>query len=348
MSSPIKTARLALRMIRGGYVSARKISNLLRCCLHALTGDALSTGFPPVHAVDPSASCNLRCLVCPAGNADPDPRLRMAMEDYTRFTDEVSHAAIAFFLYVIGEPFMNRRLADMVRYAHAKRIYTVVSTNGHFIRSVDYAKELVSSGLDDLIFSISGLTQETCARYHRGGSIEKVKQGIRNLARAKKELGAGNPWVTVRYIEFDYNAQERSPAERYFRALGADAFEWRRGRTRYDTASMPDQSPDRMGQYRARFLPKSQPRAKRRGQCLWPWFISVVNWDGSLAVCTQYPWIEKETDSNCLGNVFGEERFKKVWQGPRARDFRRRAHSGNGLPPFCRGCTRGVGFGDET
>jgi MoaA/NifB/PqqE/SkfB family radical SAM enzyme len=272
----------------------------------------------------------------------------MSMEEYTRFTDEVAPTAIAFFLYVIGEPFMNRHLPDMIRHAHESRIFTVVSTNGHFIGSVDHAREVVKSGLDELIVSISGLDQETYALYHRGGRIEKVKQGIRNLALAKKELGARNPWITVRYLEFGYNGHERGPAERAFRDLGADAFESRPGRSTYDTVSMPDQPSERMGRYRDRFLSRTRPRARRRRPCRWPWLISVVNWDGSLAVCTQYPWIRDEADPNCIGNVFAEGGFRKVWQGSRARAFRKRAHTGIGLPPFCAGCTRGVGFGDNT
>jgi len=335
-------------MFRGGYVTPGKLANIFRCACHAVEGKVNSTGYPPVYTIDPSASCNLGCFVCPAGNARPDPRLKMPMDAFVRLTDEVAPKALAFFLYVIGEPFMNKRLPDMIAYAHRKRIYTIVSTNGHFLPTVAHAERLVSSGLDDLIVSISGLNQETYARYHRRGDVERVKRNIRNLVAAKRKCKSARPWITVRYIQFDYNRHEREPARRYFRDLGVNAFDWRHGRERYAVESMPDRLPDVVAQYEERYLGARHATQGRGKRCFWPWFISVVNCDGSVAVCCQYPWIERESDPNCMGNAFTEKGFNGVWEGHRMQRFRRAAHSGKGLPHFCRECIRGLSYGDET
>ena len=55
----------------------------------------------------------------------------------------------------------------MVSYAPAKGIYTATSTNGHFLTD-EMAKKTVESGLDRLIISIDGTTQEVYEQYRSG------------------------------------------------------------------------------------------------------------------------------------------------------------------------------------
>ena len=55
-----------------------------------------------------------------------------------------------------GEPFINKNILEFIKYAKSKGVLTQTSTNGHFIRDAAAAEALVSSGLDQIIFSIDG------------------------------------------------------------------------------------------------------------------------------------------------------------------------------------------------
>jgi MoaA/NifB/PqqE/SkfB family radical SAM enzyme len=339
---------LGLRLLKGHYVTPRKIGNFIQCLMHPFLGNVVSSGIPPVLVVDPAGSCNLSCFACPVGNTPPVPRNEMALEDFKKLVDETASQALMIFLYVIGEPFINRELTGMISYAHSKRLYTVVSTNGHFLGSSDKAERLIGSGLDELIITISGITQETYAKYHRNGKIDLVLTGIGNVAAAKERLEASNPKVTVRYIKFAYNSDEIPAARARTLELGADVFSARLGRVSAQEDIMPEGLKDVYLKYKEEYIVSQEQQDGKRRRCLWPWMIGVVNWDGSVPICTQYPWIKDEKEANCLGNVFKEGGFRAVWQGRRAQAFRRKVLKAKTLPEFCRTCTRDVGFGDET
>ncbi|MGK4422530.1 radical SAM protein, partial [Klebsiella pneumoniae] len=75
----------------------------------------------------------------------------------------------------------------MVKYAHDKRIYTATSTNAHYLTD-EKAKQTVESGLDRLIISIDGTTQDVYQQYRVGGKLDKVLEGVKNIVKWKKEL----------------------------------------------------------------------------------------------------------------------------------------------------------------
>ena len=62
------------------------------------------------------------------------------------------------------------------------------------------AKETVESGLDRIIVSIDGTTQEVYEQYRRNGKLEKVIEGAKNLMKWKKELGSSTPHVIFQFL----------------------------------------------------------------------------------------------------------------------------------------------------
>ena len=69
-------------------------------------------------------------------------------EDFFRkVIDEMHQKLIYLIFYFQGEPYINPKFLEMVRYAHQKGIYTITSTNGHFLHP-ENARKTVESGLD--------------------------------------------------------------------------------------------------------------------------------------------------------------------------------------------------------
>ena len=77
----------------------------------------------------------------------------------------------------------------MVSYAHKKGIYTITSTDGHFLNK-ENARQTVLSGLDRLIISVDGTTQETYEQYRKEGQLEVVLEGAKNVVEMKRQLQA--------------------------------------------------------------------------------------------------------------------------------------------------------------
>jgi MoaA/NifB/PqqE/SkfB family radical SAM enzyme len=87
----------------------------------------------------------------------------------------------------------------MVKYAHDKGIYTATSTNAHYLTD-EKAKKTVESGLDRLIISIDGTTQDVYQQYRVGGNLDKVLEGARNIVKWKKALKSKTPFVFFQFL----------------------------------------------------------------------------------------------------------------------------------------------------
>ena len=127
-----------------------------------------------------------------------------------------------------GEPFLNPHAYDMIRYAHEAGIKVVSSTNGHIFASEGHAREAVESGLDVLVFSVDGISQETYQRYRAKGRLEVVLEGIRRVVAEKRRLGSRTPVVNLRFIVMKHSEHEIPRLEEYARSLGVDVLTLRK------------------------------------------------------------------------------------------------------------------------
>ena len=118
-------------------------------------------GYPTSIGFEPTTSCNLRCPECPSGlRAFTRPTGMLGESIFHKTIDEIAKELIYLTFYFQGEPYLNPNFLDMVKYASDKGIYTSTSTNAHYLTEAN-AKKTVESGLDRIIISIDGTTQDT-------------------------------------------------------------------------------------------------------------------------------------------------------------------------------------------
>src|SRR5204862_6960234 len=96
--------------------------------------------------------------------------------------DQLSKELLYLVFYFQGEPYLNPDFLDMVKYASSKKIYTATSTNAHYLND-ENARRTIESGLDRLIISIDGTTQDVYQQYRVGGRLDKVLEGTKNIVR---------------------------------------------------------------------------------------------------------------------------------------------------------------------
>ncbi|MEK7200439.1 MAG: radical SAM protein, partial [Bacteroidota bacterium] len=156
--------------------------------LTRLTGKPVQWGYPISISFEPTTSCNLRCPECPSGlRAFTRPTGMLENNFFRQTIDTIYQDLLYLIFYFQGEPYLHPDFLTMVKYAHDKGIYTATSTNAHYLTD-EKARQTVESGLDRLIISIDGTTQDVYRQYRMGGNLEKVLEGARNIVKWKKAM----------------------------------------------------------------------------------------------------------------------------------------------------------------
>ena len=189
---------MAFRLLR--TVTARRFFNSARIRICSLVRIRRVRTMPESLSVEPASVCNLRCPECTVGGG----RLQrsgqlMDMETFGNALNPLSPWLVSCQFFLQGEPTLNPELCQMISEAHRRRIFTTVSTNGQTL-TPELCKKLVGSGLDRLIVSVDGTTQEVYEKYRVGGSLQTAIDGIANMVAARKALGCHNPLIEVQFI----------------------------------------------------------------------------------------------------------------------------------------------------
>ena len=129
--------------------------------------NALPLRTPYVIYIDPCDTCNFRCKFCPSGNVELMKKTRgrghgpMDFQVYTGIIDslkEFPDPIRVVRLYKEGEPLLNPRFADMVRYAKSSpRVQRVDTTTNASLLTPERSLEIIDAGLDRLNISVEGV-----------------------------------------------------------------------------------------------------------------------------------------------------------------------------------------------
>lgn len=293
-------------------------------------------GMPISISIEPTTACNLRCPECPSGlRAFSRPTGNLRADFFRRVVDEVHRDTFSLYLYFQGEPYIHPEFLDMVHYAHNRGLFTTTSTNGHFL-DAERARRTVESGLDRLIVSVDGTTQETYEKYRIGGQLERVVQGIREVAHWKRRLRSRRPHLIVQFLVLRTNEHQIDDIRRLARAWGADEVRLKSAQV-YDYqqghALIPEQS--RYARYAQQPDGSWAPRHALLAHCWRLWHASVITWNGVVVPCC----FDKDA-AHHLGNL-KEVSFRHIWHGEDYQRFRQRLLQGRQQIDICTNCSEG-------
>lgn len=293
-------------------------------------------GMPLTMEIEPTTSCNLRCPQCPSGLREFTRNTGMLdLELYKKIIDEVHVDLIWLVLYFQGEPFLNKSFLDFVKYAASKNIYTATSSNAHYFTN-EMAKDTVQSGLDRLIISIDGTTQETYGKYRIGGNLEKVIEGTENLLKWKKELGLKTPHIIWQFIAFKHNEHQIPEIKKLAKKIGVDELGIKTAQIYdYETSDNFIPTNEDLSRY-TKTETGYKIKNKLLNQCWRMWRGSVITWDGLVAPCC----FDKDA-THQLGNI-NEQGFKAVWKNEKYNHFRAAILKSRKEIDICKNCTEGT------
>lgn len=302
------------------------------------THKPIQWGFPLSVAIEPTTSCNLRCPECPSGLRAFTRPTGMLQKDFYRETIDQLHKDIFYIIfYFQGEPYLNPNFLEMVQYAAKKGLYTATSTNAHYL-SDENARKTVESGLDRLIISIDGTTQEVYEQYRVGGSLEKVLQGARNIVKWKKELKSKTPYVFFQFLVVKPNEHQIEDVKKLAAEIGVDDIRFKTAQV-YDYENDPNQlipTIQRFSRYRKNKEGHTVVKNPLQNHCWRLWHAPVITWDGLVVPCC----FDKDA-LHQLGDLKGKS-FREIWQDEKYRQFRKELLGGRKNIDICSNCSEGT------
>jgi radical SAM protein with 4Fe4S-binding SPASM domain len=322
------------------YLTFRRISNAAKVWfsfyLAKWTRRPIQWGVPISISIEPTTACNLRCPECPSGLRSFTRETGNLKQDFFRQIIGELHDKIMFLtFYFQGEPYINPAFLDMVKYAHDKGIYTMTSSNAHFLND-ENARKTIESGLDELIISVDGTTQEVYEQYRKEGSLAKVLEGAANIIKWKKQLNSKSPKVVFQFLVVKPNEHQIPEVYELAKQIGVDEVRLKTAQI-YDFKNGNPLIPENT-KY-ARYIKQSDGtyRIKHEliNQCWRLWHTAVITWDGWVVPCCF------DKDAKYKMGLLKENSFQEIWQGEMYQFFRSQLLKSRSEIDICANCSEG-------
>lgn len=311
--------------LKGSYLLAR------------LFKKSILWGKPYALSIEPTTACNLACPECPSGLKQfTRPTGKLDLVFHEKMLQNAGKQVFYINYYFQGEPFLHPDFLALIKQAKTHKIYTATSTNAHFIDQ-QKAEEIVKSGLDRLIISIDGLTQETYENYRVQGKLEKVIQASKYLVEAKQKLNSKTPYLIFQFLAVKQNEHEIQDVFKLGNDLKIDEvriktaqfYEYKNG-----NPLMPEN--EEYSRYKRKSDGTYTLKYTIGNHCWRMWSSSVLTWDGKVVPCC----FDKDA-KYVLGSV-ADTNFQDIWKSPQYRNFRKSVLRNRNAIDICQNCSEGA------
>ncbi len=279
-----------------------------------------SLNFPKYFEVETIRACNARCSMCTV-HEWKDKNNKMEEQLFDKIAEEMSHYS-EWINHVClsrnGEPLLDANLVKKIKLLKKYGIKHVTFSTNASILSEKKAIELIESGLDDIRFSIDGITKETFESIRKGLNFEQV---IKNCLKFIELRGSSTkPRIQVRMTLQDSNKHEEEDFQKF----------WKSKLTQNDiVSSKPMHSwGNQLESYK-----KNGLDVETSIPCISPWSTMVIHFGGTVPLCgCDY------NNKFALGDA-NKNTIKEIWQGEEYKKIRQ-IHSteGRNKIPLCIGC----------
>lgn len=208
-------------------------------------------------------TCNFRCHMCPIHKMKRPVRL-MDFPMYKKIIDECSSAGIwRVRLFLMVEPLLHPKLIEYIEYAKEKGLYVDFDSNGGFLDKIDQER-LIKSGVDSIVFSVTGSRPETYRRF-QGEDLDRIEKNIRGFISLRDCLGMKKPEISMQFIKSSDTENEISEYVRKWDSISDNI----------NITGLSDY-----------YDPKDKSSRKKRF-CPFLWTYLVVLSDGTIVPCCQ-------------------------------------------------------------
>ncbi len=264
--------------------------------------------------LDPSDLCNFKCKFCPTGNKALIKKTKrcsglMDFELYKKIVDDLcifEKPIKVLRLYKDGEPLLNPRFADMVRYAKERgcALQVDTTTNASLLEPKKNLG-LIDAGLDRIYISLNGLSDESYREFtNYKMDFNKLVDNIRHYYEHR-----GNCLVCIKMVGDNLSPDDHN---RFFEIFGniSDRIFIEHIAPCWPTFEMTDATPNKsVGIY--------GQEIKEVEVCPYIFYSLSINSDGKVSLCF-LDWARKLI----VGDV-KTENFKDIWNSDALFEYRK-------------------------
>lgn len=268
----------------------RKWANLVRAEIERKLRRVTVASHPYLLIIDPCNYCNLRCPLCPTGFNDLGrPQAMLSFEHFQHYFDPFVPYLFEVYLHNWGESLLNKEVYRMIEYSQRSNVGTNLSSNFVEVPSTDIDR-ILDSGLEYLVISLDGTTQEVYSKYRVRGHLDKVVENLSELLRRRRERRLRYPVVEWQYIVMKHNEHQIPEAQRLAKQLGVDLL-------RFIPVGLPYESTKRKelaeewfpltvtGRVDTTHEEQQFGQAGKPGPCFYLYRSMVINPDGGVSPC---------------------------------------------------------------
>lgn len=325
--------------------------------------------------------CNMKCSFCAqqgdyeGGKFKVSTRDEMGFEDWKSIVDQI-HSFHPSILLIGGEPLLHKNFLEIAEYIRDKKLRCSVFTNGYFLE--EYAKELVNLEIN-LSISVDGPPEIHDAIRGVRGSFEKIERGIKAYLEACKHRGFNHLHIKLNCVINDLNHDKLIEIVKLAQNLGVNRLQFehlmfneperveanresfkrllnhdnkfslsavQKHSINLDVLNdqirsiknkkvpilinfLPDFNQKEVIEY---YLGNSFNYAANK-RCIRPWRVAPIYPNGNLIPCLDYSF----------GNL-RESSFREIWNGQRAKRFRKVLRSIGQFPVCARCCALYINY----
>ena len=289
--------------------------------------------YPPALMLEPTNICNLRCPLCLTGNGTLNrPKGMMSLALFKKICKDVQDKIGMLILWNQGEPFINPDFYEMLKIASKHQFYTMTSTNASLELDIE---RIVKSGLNKIIISMDGITEETYNNYRVNGDFELVLKNMQALVRCKEKLHSKTPYLVWQFIIMKHNENELEKVKHLAKELKVDKLEFKTAQiyNGEDQAFLPNNSKySRYQKNGDNFILKT----KLKNRCRRLWTQQVINWNGEMNICCY-----DKNGTIQIGNM-EKNSFSELWFGKAMQNMRKAILKDRSAFEICRNCGEGI------
>jgi len=142
----------------------------------------------PIVVWNSTRRCNLKCIHCYIDAKRTQDAGELTTQEAKILIDDLADFGAPVFLFSGGEPFIREDLFELGKYAKAKGLRTVISTNGTLITD-EMAKKVKDAGFSYVGISLDGLEAINDKFREQKGAFKKTLSGIRNCLKNEVRVG---------------------------------------------------------------------------------------------------------------------------------------------------------------
>ncbi len=322
------------------------LSNILKFSKTMLTKPLIVKNKPVIAQIEPTSECNLRCEMCVRENIGV-PIGTMSLENFKKILDKLD-CLFKLHLSGQGEPFLNKEIFEMIRYANKKGIIVYFATNGTCLTK-EVIDKICSVEIGEIGISIDSPKKEVYERIRKGAKFEKVLENVKNLVYELKKRNK-KTIVSIAAVILKDNLDETSEFVLLAKKLGVEKIGFQTIQKKEDYLDKYDskaklQALSNLNEKLKDKISETKKIAKKNGitiifdeekspGCVWPWRSIYITWNGYVTPCCKI----LDYRMPYFGNILKED-FWKIWNGKNYQIFRKLLRERK-APAGCRGCDR--------